>query len=182
MTDEERERTMEFILNQQANFFSDIEGLKESVSGLRDSMGDLRDSMGELRDSMGELREAQAQTQKQLDHITQLAGIFGEQTIQLQKQLEHGTKLILLAGEQSSENQKRLDGVIDLVGRLGEKTDEGQKTIQLLGARSFVHEKSVETLNEGMSKLAETMNTLAEMFVKHAADPNAHRFGNDSIA
>ena len=54
MNNEEFERNIHFIVDQQAKFFSDIEALKERQAG----------------------------TQKHLEYITQLVGVIGEKTLQ----------------------------------------------------------------------------------------------------
>ena len=54
MNNEEFERNIHFIVDQQAKFFSDIEALKEQQAG----------------------------TQKHLDYITKLVGVIGEKTLE----------------------------------------------------------------------------------------------------
>ncbi len=65
MTPEEMQRTMEFLLAQQARFDARLdklleshESLERSVAGLRESVGELRESVGELRESVGQLSES----------------------------------------------------------------------------------------------------------------------------
>lgn len=64
MTNEERDRMMEFILQQQARFSVNMEQMQERQA--------------ELREAQTELREAQARTQQQIDRNSlQLEHMFG---------------------------------------------------------------------------------------------------------
>lgn len=71
MTNEELERHIQFIVNQQAIFFSDIEALKERQAAFSAAFSS----------SMEELKERQAETQKHLNYITKLVGVIGDQTL-----------------------------------------------------------------------------------------------------
>ncbi len=58
MTPEEMQRTMEFLLAQQARFDTRLEKLLESHERLERSVMELRESVMDLRESVGELRES----------------------------------------------------------------------------------------------------------------------------
>jgi prefoldin subunit 5 len=58
MTPEEMQRTMEFLLAQQARFDTRLEKLFESHERLERSVMELRESVEGLRESFGELRES----------------------------------------------------------------------------------------------------------------------------
>lgn len=61
MTAEEMERTMQFILEQQAQFSTDIQQLKETSGELLKSQMDLTQSLGTLVGIVGQIAEAQVQ-------------------------------------------------------------------------------------------------------------------------
>ena len=72
MNNEEFERNIHFIVDQQAKFFSDIEALKEQQASHH----------VEFLNEMQVLKEQQAGTQKHLDYITKLVGVIGEKTLE----------------------------------------------------------------------------------------------------
>jgi hypothetical protein len=83
MSEEEMQRKMEFIVNQQAQFAADIQKLQESHGKLADAMigvvgiiGNLAESQAQLTAQMRELAEAQKRTDEKLAETDERLNIF----------------------------------------------------------------------------------------------------------
>src|SRR5438132_1287269 len=74
MNDEQFERRMEFIVEQQAQFAVDIQQLKETQEAeaklWREKYGDLKDALTTIVGMVGKLAEAQERTDEQLSELT----------------------------------------------------------------------------------------------------------------
>jgi peptidoglycan hydrolase CwlO-like protein len=70
MTDEEFERTKEFILQQQAQFSVDIQQLKDAQADLTQKQDTLTSALATVVGLVGELRESQKQTDQQIARLT----------------------------------------------------------------------------------------------------------------
>jgi len=74
MNNEQFERRMEFIVEQQAQFAVDIQQLKETQEAeaklWREKYGDLTDALTTVVDMVGKLAEAQERTDEQLSELT----------------------------------------------------------------------------------------------------------------
>ena len=125
MNEEERQRQMDFILNQQAQFAADIQKLQESQA-------ELMKSQAELMKSQAELMKSQAET---VQIVTRLASVTVEGFKQTNAKIdilidaqtrteERLTKLVesqTHLAEAQAHTEQRLDALIDIVrkGRNG---------------------------------------------------------------
>ncbi len=95
MTDEERQRTMDFILEQQAHFAVNIETMREG---------------------MDTLREAQARTDAAIGALTL-------QVQNIARQQEHINEVVAVMADAQQHTDERLNALIDVVqqGRNGRR-------------------------------------------------------------
>lgn len=92
MTNEELEKAIDFLVNQQARFFSDMEGMKANLE---------------------EMRNQQAHTQKYIDHATSLIVTLADRQLKLTDTVE------ALSGKLNTLTDK-VDGLADKVDGLAE--------------------------------------------------------------
>jgi prefoldin subunit 5 len=93
MTDEDRQRTMDFILTQQAQFSINIES---------------------LRDNIESLREAQARTDATVAQLATQVQIIA-------RQQEHMNEVVAVIADAQQHTDERLNVLIDIVqGRNGQ--------------------------------------------------------------
>ena len=69
MTNEEWERKMEFILEQQAQFYANIELMRERMGEHEKGMDEFRKGMDEFRKGLNELKETQQLTEMRLSDL-----------------------------------------------------------------------------------------------------------------
>ncbi len=91
MTDEDRQRTIDFILEQQAQFAVNLESLRESFAVNLES-----------------LREAQARTD------ATVAALAGQVQI-IARQQEHINNVVAVIAEAQQHTDERLNALIDIV-------------------------------------------------------------------
>ncbi|HEY7546670.1 MAG TPA: hypothetical protein VID27_17395 [Blastocatellia bacterium] len=96
MSEDRIQRQIEFIVEQQAKFATDIVELKEGIA--------------ELKEGMAELKESQQRT---TEHISNLADAVLSLTNIVEKQ---GDQIVALA-EQGKETDARLNALITIVER-----------------------------------------------------------------
>ena len=89
MNNEEFERNIHFIVDQQAKFFSDIEALKEQ----------------------------QANTQKHLDYITKLVGVIGEKTLENAASIEQLSAEVRATSAEVRQTTINVNGLARMMGQ-----------------------------------------------------------------
>jgi acetolactate synthase small subunit len=107
MTEEDRQRTMDFILEQQAQFSVNMEAMRETQA--------------QFSTNLEALREAQARTDAIVGHLTgQVQGIAG-QLQNMARQQEHINEVVAVIAESQQHTDERLNALIDIVqaGRNG---------------------------------------------------------------
>ena len=72
MTNEEFERTKEFILNQQAQFDANIQKLEERQAQLQEAQAQLQEAQAKLQEGHARLQGAQVQTELALGRLADL--------------------------------------------------------------------------------------------------------------
>jgi archaellum component FlaC len=100
MTNEEMQRTMEFIVEQQAQFAA--------------NMGQMQESMGQMQVSMAELAEAQKRTDATVERLA-------SQVEQIARQQAHINEVVAVMADAQQHTDERLNALIDIVreGRNG---------------------------------------------------------------
>ena len=128
MNEEEKQRQMDFILSQQAQFAADIQKLQESLSALVESQSKLMESQSKLMESQAEMAqivnrlaavtvEGFKQTNAKIDTLID-AQTRTEGT--LTRLAESQTQL----AESQTHTDQRLDALIDIIreGRNGKSS------------------------------------------------------------
>ncbi len=72
MTDAERQRTMDFILNAQARFHVDMEVMKESQARLQEALTQMQESQAKMQESQAQMQESQTDALKRLDRLERM--------------------------------------------------------------------------------------------------------------
>jgi chromosome segregation ATPase len=80
MTDEERQRTMDFILEQQAQFAVNVEALRQNVEGLRQNIEALRESQARTDAAVGALTNEVQNIARQQAHINEVVAVIASRT------------------------------------------------------------------------------------------------------
>lgn len=93
MTFEEMERTMEFILNQQAKFSVDIELLKESIVEMK-TQADLdraiiKDAIAEMRDGMTTMLGIAERMEKTTSNLVLAQTGLSQRVTRLEDRVDH---------------------------------------------------------------------------------------------
>ncbi len=176
MTDEERERTMEFILNQQAKFYVDIEILKEAQGKTQRHIDSITEQnerntvlLAGVTEQVAGVTEQVAGVSQQLagllkhsDHLTNLIRIFGDKSTDHDKKFDllsgqviENQKSFAILGEQATENQKSFAALKEA---LSEQAIENQKSFaalkEALSEQSIENQRSVSTLRESLNEQA----------------------------
>ena len=74
MSPEEVERTMQFLLTQQAQFAADLATLEVKTNRIAEGLIGLTAIVGRVTDSVGQLAESQARTDQQLKETDERLG------------------------------------------------------------------------------------------------------------
>lgn len=88
MSPDEIERTVQFVLRQQAQFAEDFEKLTAKTDRLTDAIVGLTGIVGRLADGHERLREAQQRTDEQLRATDMRLGELAEQAKQTEANLD----------------------------------------------------------------------------------------------
>jgi len=117
MSPEEIERTVQFLLHQQAKFAADFDKqsaktdrMTEAILGLTSTVGRVTDDVGQLTDSMGRLTDRVAGV---ADGLIGLTGIVGRVT----ERLEQLAGAQQLTDQQVKETSRRVSEVIEMFER-----------------------------------------------------------------
>lgn len=94
MTDEDRQRTMDFILEQQAQFAVNMDVLRQRVDTLTTNVDTLTSNVEGLR-------EAQARTDETMSRIA--------------RQQEHMNEVVAVLADSQQHTDERLNALIDIV-------------------------------------------------------------------
>ena len=114
MTDEDRQRQMDFILAQQAQFSVNMDLLRERVDTLTINVDALTINVGALTTNVEGLRKAQARTDETVSRIaTQVELIAHQQS--------HINEVVAVIADAQQHTDERLSALIDVVqgGRNG---------------------------------------------------------------
>ena len=131
MSPEEIERTVQFLLHQQAQFAADFERLSaktdriaDGLIGLTGVVGNLTGNVGHLTDHLGHITDRLGDVTDRLGDVTDRLGDVTDQLDQITHQVERVTD--------------RLEQVTDRVDRLAasqERTDQQMRDLQELFER-----------------------------------------------
>ena len=111
MTGEEMERTIEFLLQSQANSEARLSRLEGAVERLTESHG-------QLAESHDRLTAAQGRSQEQIDQLQQGFVRFQDGMEELRQQVAHVAKIAEIALETSLRASDGVDALAKLVGGL----------------------------------------------------------------
>lgn len=103
MTNEEMQKMMEFILQQQATFTVNLDRLTEKVEHLSDAQRQTEKSLAELAAAQAELATTQAQMARQQAHMNEVVAAIAD------AQQRTDDKLAELAAQQA-QTDKQLSG------------------------------------------------------------------------
>jgi archaellum component FlaC len=100
MTDEDRQRQMDFILESQAQFAA--------------NMGQMQEQVGQMQVSISELTEAQKRTEATVERLA-------TQVEQIARQQVHINEVVAIIAESQQHTDERLNALIDIIreGRNG---------------------------------------------------------------
>lgn len=114
MSEDERQRQMDFIITQQAQFSVNIDLLRLNIDDLRGNIDDLRGNIDDLRGNVDALREAQARTDATVFQLAQ-------QVSQIATQQTHINEVVAVIADAQQHTDERLSALIDIVreGRNG---------------------------------------------------------------
>ncbi len=117
MSPEEIERTVQFLLHQQAKFAADFDKqsaktdrMTEAILGLASTVGRVTDDVGQLTDDVGQLTDRVAGV---ADGLIGLTGIVGRVT----ERLEQLAGAQQITDQQVKETSRRVSEVIEMFER-----------------------------------------------------------------
>jgi chromosome segregation ATPase len=145
MTDDERQRQMDFILNQQAQFTADIQKLQEGQAKLQEGQAKLQESQAQLQESQAQLQESQAVLLERQVDASQIVTRLASVTLEGFKQTNAKIDALIDA-------QMRTENSVTKIAEGQTKLTEGQ--IKLTEGQT--------KLTEGQTKLTEAQIKLAE--------------------
>jgi X-X-X-Leu-X-X-Gly heptad repeat protein len=114
MSYEEMQRTMQFILEQQAQFSANMGQVQESISQLTAGQKELAAGQKELAAGQKELAAAQSRTNATVDRLAL-------QVEQIARQQVHINEVVAVIAESQQHTDERLNALIEIVreGRNG---------------------------------------------------------------
>lgn len=108
MSEEERQRQMDFIVNRQSHFAADVERLRE----------ERRAEMEEQRERWRKADESWAETAEGIRALLAIAGIHEREIMENSKQLVENSKQLAEMREAAREADERLSALINAVERI----------------------------------------------------------------
>lgn len=114
MTEEDRQRTMDFILEQQAQFYVSLESLREAQARTDSTVAQLA---GQVQGVAGQVQSLAEQVQGIAGQVQGIAG----QVQNMARQQEHINEVVAVIAESQQHTDERLNALIDIVqgGRNG---------------------------------------------------------------
>ena len=176
MDDERRQRTMEFILEHQAKFHSDIEQLTINVSELTNDIKQIwrilrmglvagRRVRSEFRRSQAEIKELREMGYEQDKRITAIIDTNHELQEIARRNLENIDRLSKTS-EQNSENIDRLSKTVEQnsenIDRLSKTVEQSSENIDRLSKTVEQNSESAKRNLEAIERVSETTNRNAE--------------------
>ena len=114
MTYEEMEKTMQFILEQQAQFAANMGEVQDNIKRLTVAQRDLTVAQSELATAQSELSAAQSRTEATVDRLTR-------QVEHIARQQAHINEVVAVIADSQQHTDEKLNALIDIVreGRNG---------------------------------------------------------------
>jgi peptidoglycan hydrolase CwlO-like protein len=113
MTNEEMQRAVEFILNQQAQFAADIQKLQESQQQLQESQQQLQESQQKLHESQQQLHESQLKLNESQAETNQLLSRLAAVTVKGFEDTNAKINALVDAQMRTDETVRDLTAVVD---------------------------------------------------------------------
>ena len=126
MTHEEMEKTMQFVLAQQAQFVVDIQQMKEVQTGFQKQLGQLTEATLTVVGLLGKVAEAQVKTESKLAETdARLHALIDRQAAADDRQAATDERINVLIKNQM-ETDGRVRALADLVERYIRRNGRGE--------------------------------------------------------
>ncbi|HEX8071794.1 MAG TPA: hypothetical protein VF546_17735 [Pyrinomonadaceae bacterium] len=125
MTDEERQRQMDFIINQQAQFAAGIQRLQEAHAEGEKRVARLERAVQRMQEGQAQIQEAQARSEKRLGRLERVAQLMVRAGLRLRREVRQHDALIttlidsqIRTEEIARRNSEDIGRLVEVVGRL----------------------------------------------------------------